>query len=359
MIRRRPVGAGAACAVAALSIMLTVPLTGPALAAAPTLQGWWNSAHQGIQPPTPPDVPADGLLVQGAAAQPIAPGTPGLGGTPAEPISIQALSALTFTVPAGSDVESLVLKIAGSPPQSTSVYACPVTGPYQPVQNGEFAERPPFDCTTSATPILDPVGGTLGFGSDLAGLVSKGSLSFVLLPGGAERLVLQKPDAKALVLTQSGGTTGAPGAIPVDPGPPPALDEPTTGGPSFETGPSGSGEVPLGSELGSGPAETQSFGVGGTPAAPGPDVADPEAAGSPLLGGPRTGPTRATGAGAVDGPTRNLLLLALLAVGGALVLSNRPHVAAPLGAAIPAAIPPQERGIGRFRRLRDQRAVAL
>ena len=248
-----------------------------------------------------------------------------------------------------------MLKVAGDVPESTSVYACVVTASYTPVQNGQFADRPPFDCTTTAIPVLDPVGGTLGFGSDLAGLVSKGSLSFVLLPGGADRLVLQKPDPKALVLTRSSG----PGVPAVVRGEPPALEDPTTGGPSFEGATSGLGEVPLASDLGSGTFETPAFAAAAAPSAPRPEVADPQAAETPVLGGPRIGPTSPTGGGAVDGPTRNLLLFALLGVGGALVLGSRPHTAAPLGTTVPASIPPRERGIGRFRQLRDQPAIPL
>lgn len=341
----RPVAVS--CVLAAL---LAGPLATPGHAEAPTAQGWWSIAHQGVQPPAPPDVPEDGLLVQGGAARPVAPGAPTPGGTPAVAATTQALSALTFVLPAGAAVESLVLKLVGDPPASTTAFACPVTGPYEAVQNGEYGKRPSFDCLTNAVPVLDPVAGTLTFGSDLTGIVRGRSLSFVLLPGEADRLVLQKPGATALVLRRSTGSSG-PGTTPLNPGPPPPQG-PAASGRSVSAGPPpASGVGTSGPPLGSSPG----LGTGSSPPAS-PAVAP--AVPAPVLGGPRTGPTTTAGPVPVDGSNRALLLVALLAVGAVLVLSTRPAASPSARAAAPLAVP-QERGIGRFRTTRDHRAVPL
>lgn len=348
MTRPRPVAA--LFVSAAVMTVLGGPMAVPAFADAPTAQGWWSSTHQGAQPPAPPDVPVDGLLVQGAAAQPVAPGAPTLSDTPAQPASTQALSALTFAVPTGSAVESLVLKVAGDPPESTTVSACVVTGSYEPVQNGEFATRPTFDCTLTAVPVLDATAGTLSFDRALAALVRGGSLSFVLLPGRVDRLVLQKPGASSLVLRRSGGA-GAPGPAAFDPGEAPALEGTSFGGGFGSAGPPsdfGTTVPPLDSST--------TLGVG-SPLPAAPEMADLQAL-PPALGGPRTGPTSLTAQGAPDRSTRTVLLLALFVVGAILVLSGRPSTTATTPA-VPAPIPPQERGVGRFRKLRDRRAVPL
>lgn len=338
---------GPLAAAGVLAGLLAGPFVALGYADAPTSQGWWSSANQGVQPPAPPDVPEDGLLVQGGAARPLAPGVPTVGGTPAAGVSTQALSALTFAVPSGAVVESLVLKLAGDPPASTTVFACAITGPYRPAQNGEFAKRPPYDCARNSVPKLDPAKGTLSFSSDLTGLVQNGSLSLMLVPGDVDRIILQKPGATALVLRRSG--TGAPGTAPFDPGKAPAVQGPPSNGGSGSAGPQPS------SGFGSaGPPLAGSPGQGGAlPTAP--KVASPQALPPPALGGPSTEATSQAGRSAVDGSTRTLLLLGLVIVGLAFVLGSRESLAG----AGPAPIVPQERGIGRFRQLRDTRAVPL
>ena len=356
---RRPFRSLTWTATAGMLVVLAGPLVTQSAADAPTAQGWWNAAHQGVPPPAPPDVPPDGLLVQGAAARPAGPGAPGLGGTPAAPASTQAISALTFPVPPDAIVEQLVLKLVGDPPQSTTVTACAVTGPYEPVQNGEFAKRPPFDCAVTAVPMLDPAAKTLVFGSDLANLVREGQLSLVLVPGELDRLIFEKPGEDALTVRSNSGT-GAPGEAVFDPGAPPAFSSPSFGGGGgFDSTspPSGGGfDSASPPTFGSGSLDaggTSPLGAGGsTPPAV---AATPPAA----LAGPQRGPSTLAGQGAPTGPdNRTLLLLGLLAVVGAFAMSTR-QAAAPGAAVVPAPIPPQERGIGRFRQVRASRAVPL
>lgn len=343
-------------ATCGLLTVLAGPLAAQGNADAPTAQGWWNAAHQGVQPPAPPDVPPDGLLVQGAAARAVAPGAPGLGGTPVAPASTQAIAALTFTLPPGAIVQQLVLKLVGDPPPSVTVSACAVTGRYEPVQNGEFANRPVYDCAVTATPTVDPVAGTLVFGSDLVNVVRGNQLVLALVPGELDRLVFEKPAADALSVRINSGT-GAPGEAAFDPGTPPALSSPSFG--------VGSGTPPSGAGFGSGGSPSVASGgldSGSTTALDAgqlspPEVASPDPA--PALAGPQAGPSSLVGRGAGTAPDRRtLLLLGIVAVGGAFFLSAR-RDAVPGASAVPAAIPPQERGVGRFRQMRTSRSVPL
>jgi hypothetical protein len=56
-----------------------------------------------------------------------------------------AVAALRFPVPGGAQVGSLTLALGGLKPASVSVIACPVTGPFRPVENGPLSDVPPFD----------------------------------------------------------------------------------------------------------------------------------------------------------------------------------------------------------------------
>lgn len=334
-----------------------LPLAEPAAAEAPTVQAWWNAAHQGVQPPAPPDVPPDGLFVQGAAARPLFPESPTAAGTP---VGAQAVAGLTFVLPQGAVIESLVLPIVGDLPASTSVLACVATERFQPVQNGPVAQTPQHDCEVSVEPSIDPEAGALVFAGDLTDLVRGTSLSFVMLPGFLDRIVLAKPGPGSLRLRGSGSGSAISGTPPLSGGP----------GPSFD----GARSSPSAPTLSSGGATFGSGSSGSNDAAAleapvnDPVAAEPETA--PALAGPQFGPSATSLGGPeavvpLDARTRTLLLLALLALGAAYVLMTSGSAA---GAAPAAAVRPRpraevsqslERGVGRFRRARDTAHVPL
>ena len=351
MSQRRLVTWAATCG---LLTILAGPLAAQSDADAPTAHGWWNATHQGVQPPPPPDVPPDGLLVQGAAARPVGAGAPSLGGGPAAAGSTQAIAALTFTLPPETTVEKLVLQVVGESPPSVSVTACAISGPYEPVQNGEFAKRPAYNCALTVTPTFDPGAGTLMFGSDLVHLVRGNQLVLALVPGELDRLVFAKPDSHALSVRLN-PTSGAGGESPFDSGRSPALSSP-----SFRAG---ADTASSGADFGS--SDTFSFysgslASGSTPplnaGQPSPsEVRSPVTA--PALGGARAGPSSLAGRGADTASDKRtlLLLLGLVAVGAAFFFSAQ-RDAASAGAAGTA---PQERGLGRFRQPRTSRSVPL
>lgn len=341
-------------ATCGLLVVLAGPLAATSAASAPTAQGWWTTANQGVRPPSPPDVPSDGLLVQGVAARSAAPGVPASGGTAAAGTSTQAMAAVTFTVEPGAVVERLVLKVVGNLPSSMSVIGCLVTGPYEPAQNGEFAKRPSYDCAVTATPRLDPAAHTLVFGPDLATFVKGNQLALALIPGELDRLVFEKPARDALSVRIHHGT-GAPGESAFTPGAAPAFARPLTGS---EPGPSKGGfenVSVLGPTAGTPDSlVTPAVNLGGTAS---PVIAVGSA--PPALGDVRTEPTRlAVQAVGTGQDRRPLLLLGLVVIVAAFFLSAHRDGAAETSGQ-PASTPSQVRGVGRFRQTRTSRSVPL
>jgi hypothetical protein len=91
-----------------------------------------------------------------------------------------AVAALSFPVADGARVGTLSLGLGGLKPATVSIIACPVTGPFRPVENGPLSDVPPFDCSTSEVATLSADGASIGF-THLAAMVRGGSLSIVLL----------------------------------------------------------------------------------------------------------------------------------------------------------------------------------
>jgi hypothetical protein len=176
----------------------------PAYADAPTAQGWWNAANMGLtQPPDPPDVPADGLLLQGGLSGP------------------SAYAALTFVLPLDVSAASLTLDVASTATQATAVQACPAKAGWKPVQGGPLSDAPGYDCARSVAAVLSADGKQLLF-RDVTGLATtEGALSIALIPGESDRVALSKPTAAALTVQQA-GTAAAPPPPPVAP---PAVDQ--------------------------------------------------------------------------------------------------------------------------------------
>lgn len=191
-----------------------------ALAAEPVVQGWWTVSSPGglpAQPPSAPDVPSDGLLVQGG------PSSPG------------ALAALDFQLLEGETAGTLSLQVAPNTATTPSamLVLCPLTVPrFSPEQGGPLADAPAYDCAKKVVAQLDSAGTT--FTADVGSLVSQGSLAIALLPGDTtSRIVLNKPGASALTTT----VTPAPGSVAFGTMPDPA--------PSGSTGAGSAGSPPL------------------------------------------------------------------------------------------------------------------
>jgi hypothetical protein len=166
---------------------------GRAVADAPAAQAWWSAAPQAV-PATAADVPADGLLVRGGPA--------------AE--SPSAFAALSFGLAAGATPSTLTLQVvptAANVP-SSSVRACRLSGSFMPVQGGDMATAPTFDCTGAAAVAVDGDHVTM----DVSGLAASGELNVAIVPANAtDRLAFHKPGADALAVRDVTGGV-APGA---------------------------------------------------------------------------------------------------------------------------------------------------
>jgi hypothetical protein len=294
-------------------------LASPSSADAPTAQGWWNAANMGLaQPPDPPDVPSDGLLLQGGLSGP------------------SAYAALNFTLPLDATAASLTLDVASTATQATSVQACISKPGWKPAQGGPMADAPAYDCARSVPAVLSADSKHLVF-RDVSGLATvEGALSLALVPGDSDRVALAKPAASALAVQQP-----APAAVAPPPVAPPATDP--------------GGSAPLAPVAAAAPI---------VPAAAVPAPAAPPAVAAPVGGAPATplrqqlpvsDRSRDTSSGvrlvlAVEA----LLTLAsfgLLGVGPARGLVRLTGVAA-----VPADRP---RGVGRFSRERVGTAPSL
>src|SRR5580704_7395485 len=122
-MRRRPLRhlrlvASLAPVIVLASCALVVAVgANPAAAMAPSQQGWWTSLNAGSVPevgslpaPTPPDVPAQGLLVEGPSNSPV------------------AYAALVYYLPIGSTASTLTLTIAANSASTpgTTLELCPL-----------------------------------------------------------------------------------------------------------------------------------------------------------------------------------------------------------------------------------------
>jgi hypothetical protein len=200
-----------------------VLLAPAAPAAAPDQHGWWTTFGSS------PDVPADGLLIQG-------------GTSPASP---SAFGAVVYSVPDGSQIGKLTLVVAPSSASIplTKLELCPLTSTiFTAAQGGAMADAPKFDCQRHVTAEPAASGATYEF--DVASLVGNGSLALAILPTSpTDRVVLSAPDGNSLALTAASARTGASsgGSVtspvpsgspsyaapaPVTASPPPSISEP-------------------------------------------------------------------------------------------------------------------------------------
>jgi hypothetical protein len=174
---------------------LGVVSAGPARAAAPRDQGWWTVTNPGttalpVAPPAPvpgpPDVPANGLLIQA-----------GPGGAPT------AYAAVLYELDPGTTAGQLTLAVAPNSvttPKAT-LQLCPLLQPINhPEQGGPLSDAPPFNCGKKVTAAPSADGKSYTF--DAAGLLSDNLVAVAILPTGpTDRVVLNGPDASSLATT--------------------------------------------------------------------------------------------------------------------------------------------------------------
>lgn len=177
---RRAVAAVVGAGVVVLAIAST------AGAEAPARQGWWSRLSTGsVTAPPPPDVPADGLLVQGA------------------PDGASAVAALRFELANDAGPGTLTLTTAASP--YGPVGACPLTGAaatFASTSNGAWADAPVTTCDKPITGKVD--GATMTF--DLSTLAGS-TVAVALVPlSPATHVPFAKPGPTSL------STVPAPGA---------------------------------------------------------------------------------------------------------------------------------------------------
>ncbi len=246
-------------------------------AQAPTAQGWWTSfacrACRTI--PAPPDVGPTDLLVQGGDLGGAAPDL----GLPTSPT---ALAALRFTITDGADVGALTLQVATGA-RATDVRAYPVKSDnWKPAQGGPLQDAPQADPRRDLAGVLNTDGTALVF-RDIARLVPEdGSpLSVVLVPAATDRVVVQKPSATALDVSEpDDGASGGPdqGGFGAPPGSGGGSTS-TSGFPGFSSG-AGTGSGTFGTSPGTGsePAPDTAGGVTSPPVVAGAPASEPSSA---------------------------------------------------------------------------------
>jgi hypothetical protein len=219
--------------IGVVSILIALP----AFADAPAQQGWWTATNPGTVPGlgigfpaavAPPDVPSNGLLVEGGA-------------TASSPV---AYAGLIYQVPVGSAVGALTLDVASvsaTTPDGT-LELCPLVEPtLVPDQGGAMSDAPAYNCSKSVTG--NPASSGASYGFNVSPLVADGVLAVAILPtSAAERVVFDPPEAGSLatstpVVTVPSGSTGNSGGvvpapatttIPTVSEPPPATIPPQT-----------------------------------------------------------------------------------------------------------------------------------
>src|SRR5436190_18771812 len=169
----------------AVAILVVLPLI-PAGADEPFQQGWWSATNTGTAPAqAPPDVPSDGLLVQGGAHGP------------------SAFAAVIYPVSDGATVGKLTLTVSrpSATTPSAALEVCPLASTsIVPDQGGPMSEAPTYDCKTKVTAGPDKSGSTYSF--QVAGLVAQGALAVAIVPPSpTTRVVFSKPGASSLTVS--------------------------------------------------------------------------------------------------------------------------------------------------------------
>lgn len=174
--------------------LLVVWSAAAASAAAPNKDGWWNETNVGLGfSAAPPEVPSGGLYIQNGFSGPV------------------AISALTFTVPAGHTAGSLTLEVTGNPVITSPPIACPLTAAgrnYKPAQDGVWADRPAYDCSAKVTATVARGNSSVSFAA--GSLLRDGTVAIAVLAGGAaDQIAFDPPGPNSLAVTAAGTSTAA------------------------------------------------------------------------------------------------------------------------------------------------------
>jgi hypothetical protein len=192
-------GRGLLAGIIGLALTGSGTWTSPARADAPVDQGWWTSttpAGLPVSGVTPPDVPAQGLLVQGGPGA-----TTGNGDTGAT-----AYAALVFGLAPGATVGNLTLTTAPSSLSTPGAVLelCRLTdSAFSSAQGGPISDAPPYDCSQNVTAPESTSDSSFTFA--VGQLESGHQLAVAVLPTNPlERVVLAAPGENALTETSAG-----------------------------------------------------------------------------------------------------------------------------------------------------------
>lgn len=215
--RRASLRRAAACFLAIAGAPLFLQNAGGA--AEPSRQGWWWQANPGQgapAPPAPPDVPTDGLYVQGGPSGPSAIAAVlfqlGDGEKPKSLTLhlVQPQAAVQSSSPApipGTDPSSAP---ASSPAPPPALQACPIqSGSFNADQGGPMSDAPTADCATPMPAQVDAAAGTATF--DLSSLVAASdTVALAILPAGpTDRAAIQHPGADAFAVDMTSSSSEA------------------------------------------------------------------------------------------------------------------------------------------------------
>lgn len=294
----------------AASVLLAAVLFGfgsTAKADSPDSQGWWTSANPGniggVAPPAtlpaPPDVPSNGILVQGGLTSSSGAGDSGA----------TAYGALAYAVPNGATVGKLTLAVApnSATTPSATLELCPLTTQnFQSEQGGPMSDAPSYNCSKNVTAAQ----ASSSYQFDVSSLVSSGALTVAILPTSpTDRVALSQPDNQSLQVQTSTDTTVA---SPADTGSSSNSFGSTGGG---DTGSSSLANIPAGTS-----GATSSLGVAATPVPSSPlspTLAEPKSTAnqSAPLATPGLAASTSSGAGPRPWVGAILLVVLLTAVG--------------------------------------------
>jgi len=214
----------------ALLVALGWLATGPAASAAEQVdQGWWTTTGALGVPPAvvSPDVPADGLLVEGGPSGP------------------RTYAALAGAMPSDG---ALLLDVAPNSVTTADVplQVCPLLSPsFTPAQGGALADAPDYDSDHCAT--VMPSSGR--YRIEGAAVAPGGALAIALLPATpTDRVVLAAPAVEIGLVIPSGSDSGGSDSGGSDPGltglsPFDAPSQPILPAPVYDAVPTGT--VPL------------------------------------------------------------------------------------------------------------------
>lgn len=203
----------------AAPLLLGPVLAGPAPGAGAQeggRQGWWTAASVGGVLPgaaVAPDVPPDGLLVQGG---------------PSDDAPV-AVAALVVPIRPGSDARTITLQVAtaGASLPGSVLVACRLLAPdFAPAQGGPIGAAPPRDCVEGEAATVGADGTSYTF--DARPLVTGDAVALVVAPGSPSTRVTLAGTTGATVRVATPRPTVPPAAAAPAAAPPAIADPPTS-----------------------------------------------------------------------------------------------------------------------------------